>query len=235
MIKIAICDDEEIYLNKYYEMIIRINKIYGYDIDVLKFYSGNELINTLSTKNTNVDIIFLDIIMKGMNGIETAKRIRELNIKSEIIFLTNSKEYALEGYDVKAFNYIIKNSDNMEDKIKEAIKYSYSKLEEYFILSNQSGIEKIRLSQIVYIESNKRKIIINTLSGKYETYEKLEDSYQILKYKGFLKCHRSYIINQYFIKKIESKDILTSTGERVPISRSKIEEIKYSFMDYLSG
>ncbi|MCR8746296.1 LytR/AlgR family response regulator transcription factor [Romboutsia lituseburensis] len=235
MIKIAICDDEEIYLNNYYDMMIRIKKIYGYDIDVLKFYSGDELINTLSKKYINVDIIFLDIIMKGMNGIETAKKIRELNITSEIIFLTNSKEYALEGYDVKAFNYIIKNSDNMEDKIKEAIKYSYEKLEEYFIISNQSGIEKIRLSQIVYIESNKRKIIINTLSGKYETYEKLKDSYQTLKYKGFLKCHRSYIVNQDFIKKIESKDIVTSTGERVPISRSKIEEIKYSFMDYLSG
>lgn len=235
MIKIAICDDEEIYLKNYSDMISRIKKIYGYDIEVLKFYSGEELINTLTVKNTNIDIIFLDIIMKGIDGIETAKRIRELNITSEIIFLTNSKEYALEGYEVKAFNYIIKNSNNMEDKIKEAIKYSYEKLDEYFIVSNQSGIEKIRLNQIVYIESNKRKIVINTLNGKYEMYEKLDDSYQTLKYKGFLKCHRSYIINQDFIKKIESKDIVTSTGERVPISRSKIEEIKYSFMDDLSN
>ena len=233
MIRVAVCDDEEIFLNYYVKIINNIKKLYNYNIEVFKFSSGEELLKFLSISESKFDIIFLDIIMDKINGIETAKEIRKFDTRSEIIFLTSSKDYALEGYEVRAYNYIVKSSGCVKDKIYEAIRNIYSKDNDFIVIYNKSGIEKIEINNIVYIESNKRKIIFSTTEFKYEMYEKLDNIYDKVKEKGFIKTHRSYIVNREFIKKIESRDIITTTEEIIPISRSKLEEVKNSFMNYL--
>lgn len=233
MIRVAVCDDEEIFLNYYVKIINNIKKLYNYNIEVFKFSSGEELLKFLSISESKFDIIFLDIIMDKINGIETAKEIRKFDTRSEIIFLTSSKDYALEGYEVRAYNYIVKSSGCVKDKIYEAIRNVYSKDNDFIVIYNKSWIEKIEINNIVYIESNKRKIIFSTTEFKYEMYEKLDNIYDKVKEKGFIKTHRSYIVNREFIKKIESRDIITTTEEIIPISRSKLEEVKNSFMKYL--
>lgn len=235
MIKVAICDDEKIFLDGYVKIINNIKEVYGYSIEIVKFNSGDELINSLIIDDVRFDIIFLDIIMGKINGIETAQKIRELDHIVEIIFLTSSKEYALESYEVKASNYIIKNSVSVEEKISDAIKYACSKVDDYILVTNKSSIEKVELRKIVYIESNKRKIIITTVKTKYEMYGKLDDLYEKINNKGFFKTHKSYIINRMFIKRIESKSIITSYGHILPISRSKVDEVKNYFFDYLEN
>lgn len=233
MIRVAICDDEEIFLNDYAKMINSIKKLYNYNIEIFKFNSGEELLNFISINEIKFNIIFLDIIMDKIDGIETAKKIRQIDTMTEIIFLTSSKDYALEGYEVKAYNYIVKSSDSIEEKIYESIRDLYSKVNDFIVINNKSGIERIETKKIVYIESNKRKIIFNTIENEYEMYEKLDNIYEELKHRGFIKVHRSYIVNREFIKKIEAKDIITTTGEIIPISRSKLDEVKLSFMEYL--
>ena len=233
MIKVAICDDEEIFLNDYAKVINNIKKLYSYNIEIFKFNSGEELLNFISINEIKFNIIFLDIIMDKIDGIETAKKIRQIDTMTEIIFLTSSKDYALEGYEVKAYNYIVKSSDSIEEKIYESIRDLYSKVNDFIVINNKSGIERIETKKIVYIESNKRKIIFNTIENEYEMYEKLDNIYEELKHRGFIKVHRSYIVNREFIKKIEAKDIITTTGEIIPISRSKLDEVKLSFMEYL--
>lgn len=233
MIRVAICDDEKIFLNDYVKIIDNIKKLYSYNIEIFEFKSGEELLKFSSINKMKFDIIFLDIIMDKMNGIETAKKIREFDTKTEIIFLTSSKDYALEGYEVKAYNYIIKSSECVKDKIYETIRELYSKDDDFIVIHNQSGIEKIEINKIVYIESNGRKIIFNTTEFKYETYEKLDNIYNKIKNRGFIKTHRSYIINRAFIRKIESRDIITTTEDIIPISRSRLGEVRLRFIKYL--
>ncbi|MEN8076904.1 LytTR family DNA-binding domain-containing protein [Clostridioides difficile] len=233
MIKVAICDDEEIFLNDYAKVINNIKKLYSYNIEIFKFNSGEELLNFISINEIKFNIIFLDIIMDKIDGIETAKKIRQIDTMTEIIFLTSSKDYALEGYEVKAYNYIVKSSDFIEYKIYEVIRDLYSRVNDFIVINNKSGIERVETNKIVYVESNKRKIIFNTIENEYEMYEKLDNIYEKLKQRGFIKVHRSYIVNREFIKKIEAKDIVTTTGEIIPISRSKLDEVKLSFMEYL--
>ena len=233
MIRVAICDDEKIFLNDYVKMINNIKKLYSYNIEIFKFNSGEELLNFININEIKFNIIFLDIIMGKINGVETAKKIRQIDKITEIIFLTNSKDYALEGYEVKAYNYIVKSSEFMEEKIYESIRDLYSRVNDFIVINNKSVIERIETKEIVYIESNKRKIIFNTTECKYEMYEKLDNIYADLKQRGFIKVHRSYIVNREFIKKIEAKDIITTTGEIIPISRSKFDEVKLSFIEYL--
>lgn len=233
MIKVAICDDEEIFLNDYAKVINNIKKLYSYNIEIFKFNSGEELLNFISINEVKFNIIFLDIIMDKIDGIETAKKIRQIDTITEIVFLTSSKYYALEGYEVKAYNYIVKSSGSIEYKIYEVIRELYSRANDFIVINNKSGVERIETKKIVYIESNRRKIIFNTTEFKYDMYEKLDNIHTKLKQRGFIKVHRSYIVNREFIKKIESRDIITTTGDIIPISRSKLDEVKLSFMEYL--
>lgn len=233
MIRVAVCDDEKVFLNDYVKTINNIKKLYSYNIEVFKFSSGEELLKFSSISESKFDIIFLDIIMDNINGIETAKRIREFDKRTEIIFLTSSKDYALEGYEVGAYNYIVKSYEYVKDKIYKAIRNLYLKDNDFIVIHNKSGIEKIEINKIIYIESNKRKIIFNTTEFKYETYEKLDNIYNKIKNRGFIKTHRSYIINRAFIKKIESRDIITTTEDIIPISRGRLGEVRLSFIKYL--
>lgn len=233
MIKIAICDDENIFVDKYIKIINSIKKNRNYNIEISTFNSGEELINHIFINEVKFDLIFLDIIMKEINGIETARKIKEIDELTEIVLLTSSKEYALDAYDVKVLNYIIKDSQNLESKIDEAIKHCYSKTNDYIIINNKSTIEKIEISKIVYIESNKRKLSIITTNSKYEIYEKLDNIYNKIENYGFIKTHKSYIINMNFIQRIEPKEIITTKGEIIPISRGNINAIKEKFMKYL--
>lgn len=235
MIKIAICDDENIFIDNYVKIINKIKKDYKYNIEIHTFNSGEDLIKYTIINEVRFELVFLDIIMKEVNGIETAKKLKEIDELTEIVFLTSSKEYALDGYDIKVFNYIIKNSKQQELKIYEAIKHCYLKTNDYIIINNKSSIEKIEISKIVYIESAKRKIIVNTIDSQYETYEKLDNIYKKLESFGFVKTHRSYIVNMDFIKKIEPKEIITTRGDIVLISRGNAEMVKEKFISYLES
>ncbi|MGL5378851.1 LytR/AlgR family response regulator transcription factor [Clostridium sp.] len=233
MIKIAICDDEDIFINKYMKIISNIKKNKNYGIEIFTFNSGEELLKYIFINKVKFDLVFLDIIMKEINGIETARKIKEIYELTEIVLLTSSKEYALDAYDVKVFNYIIKSSQQLESKINEAIKHCYSKINDYIIINNKSSIEKIEICKIVYIESNKRKLIITTTDSKHEIYEKLDNIYNKIENYGFIKTHKSYIINMNFIKRIDSKEVITTKEEVIPISRGNSSTVKEKFMKYL--
>lgn len=195
MIKVAVCDDQESVLNEYEKIIEKIAISNDYNVEIFKFISGEELLKAFSTKGLKFDIIFLDIIMDGINGIEVAKKIRDFDRMVEIVFITNSKAFALDGYEVRAYNYIIKNSEMFHSKIFEALKHSYSDINDYFIINNKSMVQKIRLKDIVFFESNKRKVIIHTNYKQYEVYDKLDNIYKTMIDKYFYKCHRSYVVN----------------------------------------
>lgn len=235
MIKIAICDDENMFIDSYVKIINKIKKDYKYNIEIYTFNSGEDLIKYIIINEIKFELVFLDIIMKEVNGIETAKKLKEIDKLTQIVFLTSSKEYALDGYDIKVFNYIIKNSKQQEMKIYEAIKHCYSKTNDYIIINNKSSIEKVEISDIVYIESAKRKIIVNTIDSQYETYEKLDNIYEKLESFGFVKTHRSYIVNMDFVKKIEPKEIITTRGDIILISRGNAEMVKEKFIKYLES
>ena len=235
MIRVALCDDENIFIDNYINIINNIKKSYKYSMEIHLFNSGEDLIKYIIINDMRFDLVFLDIIMKEINGIEAAKKIKEIDTSTEIVFLTSSKEYALDGYEIKAFNYIIKNTNQLELKMHEAIKHCYSKVNEYILINNKSSIEKIEISKIVYIESNKRKIIVNTVDSKYETYEKLDNIYAKVESFGFVKTHRSYIVNMDFIKRIEPKEIITTRGDIVLISRGNGDMVKDKFMKYLGN
>lgn len=185
MIRIAICDDEEIFRYKIEEILKDYFKkrqlVYSVDF----FESGIELINNNGIKEYN--IIFLDINMEGINGIETAKKIRKISNDVFLVFITAFLDYSLEGYKVHAIRYILKDSGKMPEAINECMDTILQEANKKFLkirIDFIEGAKVVPIDAIVYVESNLHKLnyYVNTIEGirdytQYTTLNKVENNF----------------------------------------------------------
>lgn len=167
MIKAAICDDQDIFREIMQEKIYRVCRDEGIEIEIDCYKSGNDLIENLKKDNFVYDILFLDILMNGINGIETAKEIRKFDSRMQIILCTSSKDYILEGYEVEAVGYFLKDEDDerLLKIFKRAIKKTNRNYEEYVLLNLKNSIRTVYLKDIEFIEVTNRTLSVHTKNG----------------------------------------------------------------------
>lgn len=232
MLKIAICEDDNIQrkniacmIDKYLEAI---NKKY----EIFEFISGEKLISY----NDEFSIYFLDIQMDNISGIDTAKQIRLTYEKAIIIFLTGFKDYVFDAFDVNAFNYLIKpiNEIKFKETLYSAVKL-ISKNDKFLIAKSNGSSYKILLNDIIYIESNQRKIKIHTTYDVIEYYYKISDLENTLLEDNFFRCHKSYIINLKYVQSFDSTFITLENSEKVFVSKYKLTDFSKAFMYYLKN
>jgi len=219
MIRIAICDDSKDLLNQLTDILHHWKK--STQIQVSVFEDGDSLIKAHT--QSPFDILLLDIVMPLLNGIDTAKEIREKDKIVKIVFLTSSKEYAIDSYQVKASNYLLKpvipsELYNCLDDLFHELHHE----DETIMVKNNDGVHRIPLFQIEYIEAQGKHIVFKLQNGitikaigslySYESKLKIED--------GFYKCHRSYIVNIHQIESFTQKEIIMQNGDHIPLSRS---------------
>lgn len=231
MISIAVCDDAKIIVDNMETLLKKYSAEIGEEIRVSKFYLGDSL---LDQYKSNYDIIFLDIKMPGLTGIQTAERIRKKDDKVTIIFLTSLIDNAIEGYKVQAANYIIKplgykrlkiELDNWQLKIRD-------KNEQYITIHNDSGNYKVLLKSIRYIETYNRNLLVHAGKENIICYRKLKDMESELAKYGFARCHSSFLLNMLYVEKIEKTDIQLFTGERIPVSKTKKKVFMENIAEY---
>lgn len=219
MIKIAICDDSKELLNQIADILHHWKKSTQLQISI--FEDGDSLIKAHT--HSPFDILLLDVVMPLLNGIDTAKEIREKDKIVKIVFLTSSKEYAIDSYQVKASNYLLKPVIpsalyNCLDDLLQELHHE----DETIIVKNSDGVHRIPLFQIKYIEAQGKHIefklqnntSIKVIGSLYAYESKLNTK------EGFYKCHRSYIVNIHQIKSYTQKEIIMQSGDRIPLSRS---------------
>ncbi|HFL2477398.1 TPA: LytR/AlgR family response regulator transcription factor [Clostridioides difficile] len=231
MIKIAICEDEK----EQQELLKRyINQIF----DVLSvkcrlevFNSGEELLERYS-KDT--DILLLDIQMGQINGIDTARKVRVLDDKVEIIFITALIEYALEGYEVRAYRYLIKpvKYNNLKDNIINCIKEVDIK-NKYIMVKVQGSQTKLNVNEIAYIEVQKETITIHTLNEVYKINGTMSNIEKEIDCSRFFRCHKSFLVNLEHVKSIKQYVAILENSKEVPVSRYRFKETKDKFFDLI--
>ncbi|HBG8370231.1 TPA: response regulator transcription factor [Clostridioides difficile] len=231
MIKIAICEDEK----EQQELLKRyINQIF----DVLSvkcrlevFNSGEELLERYS-KDT--DILLLDIQMGQINGIDTARKVRVLDDKVEIIFITALIEYALEGYEVRAYRYLIKpvKYNNLKDNIINCIKEVDIK-NKYIVVKVQGSQTKLNVNEIAYIEAQKETITIHTLNEVYKINGTMSNIEKEIDCSRFFRCHKSFLVNLEHVKSIKQYVAILENSKEVPVSRYRFKETKDKFFDLI--
>lgn len=231
MISIAICDDSVNMLTSLDEGIKDYASRNEKEIRTFLYHDGPDLLNEYTGK---FDLIFLDIKMPKMNGVDVAKKIREKDSKVMIIFLTSLMQYALEGYKVNATNYIIKpiSSKRLEMELDRCMKVISQKEEPYICFHNDNGNYRILLKEIIYIETYNRNLLIHTNEKNIICYWKMKELESKIGSYGFARNHSSYIINLFYVENIEKNDIKLSTGERLPISKTKKKEFMEKLAEY---
>lgn len=228
MVAVAVCDDSRKTVDSIKENIEEFGKAIQKDIRVFSYYSGEEL---LGSYKCNIDILFLDIRMPGMDGVSVAERIRQKDKKVIIIFLTSLVQYALDGYRVDASNYIIKpvSRKRLNMELERWIGELEKKEEPFITIHNDGGDYKILLKSIRYIETYRRNLMVHTDKTDIVCYWKLKDMEEKIGRYGFARSHASYLVNLFYVENIKKLDLMLTTGEILPVGKSK----KKAFMEQL--
>ena len=229
---IAICDDEKILCEQLEELLTK--QAAACKIDSIDAYDTG---SALLAAKRHYDIIFLDIQMEGMNGIETARTIRERKDDAVLIFVTGLKDYVFDAFDVAAFHYLLKPIE--EKKFAEIFARAVAAAEKkrglaeepFFIKSNGKTIILSR-NHILYVESQNRMVNFHTANECLELYSDMRDLEQQLG-RNFYRCHRGYIVNLGHIAEYGRDRIALTNGETICLSRRKYKEFVKVYMDYL--
>ena len=229
--RIAVCDDEELFRIEFKSVLDKVLINAEYDIDT---FSGGSSLYEAFLKNP-FDLVFLDIEMPGIDGITLAKRLRAVSENVQIVFLTSHIEYALEGYEVNALRYLVKPVDM--NKLSEVLKYIQDKKNNSRqIMIKQEGEDiVIDISDIIYMESMDKNVRIVTSKNEYITRYNISDYEEELKSSGFFRIHRGYLISLSKVKKIVKNDVVMDGDISLPVSRSNIKALKDALYAYVEG
>ena len=231
MIRIAIVDDEKL-IREHIKTLIK-NKQVECLIDT--YSAGEELLRT----DKCYDMVFLDIQMEGINGIETARVLRQKTEDAVLIFITGVKEYVFDAFDVAAFHYLIKPIDEQKfaDVFKRAVLEVGKKKQQVngqlFVKTRYRNVT-LEQNDVLYIESRGKKVEIHTKTDVIDAYAGIGELEKQLKQK-FYRCHRGYLVNLAFIMEYSNDSITLNNGECIILAKEKYGEFVKVYMRYLKN
>ena len=196
------------------------------------YTSGEAFLENWPSKS--YDLVFLDILMEGISGIEVARKIRETDSEYLLIFISSSKEYALQGFEVRAFDYLLKPlSEERFQKTMDLCQNELAKHIRYIEVKESRTLVKIPLNEIIYTDYYNHYIQIHTAARLIRSYQQFDVfSPLLLCYPQFLCCYRNCIVNMDHVDSVDKHDFVMENGERVPITRGNRNSIYQQYADY---
>ena len=230
--RLAIVDDESVYRNHIAELI---NIVYGTENVSCYLYSdGREVVKSFEN-GFELDAVFLDIEMKDLDGMSTAKVIRKYSKDIPIIFLTSHTEMAMEGYEVDAFRFLSKpvNKDKLLETLNELEKKL--KVEEKIILKKDGEEIVYGINELIYVEAANNSVRFVFKKDTVEMRMKFTQALEMVDAisSDFCKCHRSYYVNLAHVKKLGTGDIAMDNGDVLPVARSSAAEVKKLLFEFV--
>lgn len=235
MLKILILEDEKKQLDKltsYLSMYQEENTSFEYSIE-----SYEKGISFIDNYKRDADLIFLDIRLPDMFGIDVARKIREIDDEVMIIFVTNLTQYAVDGYSVNAFDYILKPLQyaSFSAKLARALRtLSYRNSKVTINLKNKESGRRISADTVTYIESIGHDIYFHVGGETIKQWGTLGKYEAMLKGKGFIRCNASYLVNLKYVKTVKKEEVLIG-NDFIPISRSRRKEFLTALAQYKGG
>lgn len=229
--RILICDDEKIICEYLDNLIKEYALTFHKDIETAIFYSGDEVL-FLNDAKLPYDLLFLDIEMQGISGLELAKKIRENDMNVPIVFITGISDYVFEGYEVGAYRYLLKPIK--KEKLFEIIDHFYVKryVEKYTIINTHDETIKLLNQDIYYVEAMGHYLNLYTNKTSYTIKMSIKDFYNQLNDECFLVSHRSYIVNLKHIKAIKKDLVILENKKEIPLARSYYRSFNEAFIKF---
>ena len=231
--RIAVCEDNEIDRDIMEQLLNRYASERSFPFELVPYEYGMNFLYDME-EGAYFDMAFLDIYMEDTMGNQIAHQLRAMGYQGEIVFLTASSDFAIEGYDVDASGYLLKPLDYgklemVMDRITRNIAPST------YQIRHRTTVTKLAYHEILYIESSNSKCILHTESGgAYTVYKTLNTIEKELGDRRFLRCHQSFLVNMDHIKQI-GKQFLLSNGDYVPIRQRGVKAVRQAYIDYIAS
>lgn len=216
MIKIGICDEDVIFTNKLHETISNI--LFPIDEWTTQiFHTSEEIIHAIETGEFDCQLLFMDIMIG--EGLNTVRYIFEHEVNTDIIFITSSKDYVYESYHYHTFAYLLKPVSEADISMELQRYLKELNVSPRFLPITSGGVRhNIPIHSILYIESNRHKVIVHTIKQDYICYQKLNELEELLKKDNFVRCHQSFLVSLHHVTDF-TLTTLTIANKEIPISR----------------
>lgn len=241
MLKIAVCDDDQAHLEKIRALLERWLRKRGPDQgQIAAFASGEALLESIRGKG-GFDLYILDVIMPGLNGIETGKKLRELGEGGEILYLTTSRDYAVDSYLTRAFFYLLKpvEAERLFPVLDEAVERLESRRERGVMVPLSRGSRLVLLERILYVERVGRIVRYHCTDGEVDS-RSIHASFRetvapLLEDRRFYLCGASYTFNLQRVVGVSSGQALLDGGGAVALPQRWVTPFKVAWGDYWLG
>ena len=234
MYRIAVVEDEQQYRDEVCQYIEQYATEHQLKFDVTTYTDGQEIVDDVQK---HYDIIFFEIEMTQLNGMDAAKVIRERDVNVVMVFITNMAQYAIEGYEVGALDFVLKPIDYYGFSFRLAralgrVQKKQGNLE--FAINTPGGIKKLNSNDIYYIEIENRFLVYHTAEGDFSQRGTLQSAEEMFQNYHFVKCNHWYLVNLKYVTEIE-ENIVHVAGSRLEISRRNRAHFLKEVTEYIGG
>lgn len=229
---IAVCDDVQMNTEEIAKMTEDICKEEQICPQISCFQSAENLLDEIK-EGSRYDLMLLDVMMPGLDGMELARILRTQKENTSIVFISSNREMAMQGYEVSAARYLAKPVD--KDKLKEAILFCYGEYrkERELLLPVNGSVRKVAPKDIYYIEIVGRKSRIRMEMEEWDTSLSIAELEAMLSGQDFIRCHQSFLVNCRYIRSFRTSSMELTDGRNVPVSKHRIKEVRQAFFDYM--
>ena len=233
MIHVAVVDDEEEQLETTKALLQRYEQEHDTAIRISTF---NNAVSFLDPYKGDYDLVILDVKMPYLNGIDAARKLREMDEGVILFFLTTMEQYAIRGYEVDAMDYLIKPINYFEFALRfsRAIKKIHKAEEKSLVLKTETGVVRVFPNQIYYVEVSGHYCLYHTASGDYRQYYSIRKLEQELRDDHFALCNSYLLVNLFYVEKIDGMSVFVH-GDELQISHPKKKAFLESFAAYSEG
>lgn len=231
MVRLAVVEDDPGTMRQMCAYMAQYDREQGTHHQVTSFYDGDEILDEYESV---YDAVLLDIQMKRIDGLRTARKIREKDENVVLVFVTNMANYAIKGYEVNAYDFVLKPVTYFSiSKILEKIdKLMERHRQDLLSIPTAEGMMQLRTKEIVYFESFDHRVQMSTVHGKIWVRLLMRELEERLKEHGFYRCSNSYLINLAYVECI-NKNSVRLAGQEFPVSRAKKKEFLEIFTMYM--
>lgn len=220
MVVIGICDGEQTVRSLLANFVARYCLETGTEIQLLSYSTGEKL---LKNYLLDMDLIFLEIPLRKVNGLRIAEHIKQYDKQVRIVFLTTVLSYVLEAYDVGASNYLLKplSYEKFCKELNRALEKALDKERSHFLEQNKHGLYKIYFHDVRYIETSGKNTLIHTQTSDIPSNRQMKQFEQMFADTPLIRCHAGYIVNLRYFQKVEDFTLILTDGTCIPVSRNR--------------